>query len=250
MNKTLENHQFIYGQNKEERRRILENIANDNQVEFNENQPISIYIDECILPHVDNISNNIDWEILPIIINNYLNFTITYHMMEKVKKTEKLDILEAKIKILLDKINNLYLNGNFKDIESLDELIGVLKNARNFYKMEYEKMVQTGIFDMNIMELPIPFLELHTFVRHYKNMLNTNNLSIMIDQQQRMPFTLQETINGMMKRSINGDFSIKVACNPYEWNSHYDLKGNLLILNEDYTIINIEEYHDKIYRKG
>lgn len=230
-------HQFIYGYNGDKRKEFLKNIASKNPIVLDKDQPGFIYLEDFSLPNTSPNTKNAFQ--LSSISREFLNFEIAYSLLINSQTQIGKRLLDERADKLLSAINRLFLNKSFEDIKSLDELISILKDVRNFYQEKYIQLSEES--KLNIGSLPIPFIDIEAFVNYFKKMLNNNSyFGLIFDQQKKIPTISQQAINGIITRRINHNLSVKVASQPNEWN-YLDLNGLLAESVHDYGTVVIDE---------
>ena len=95
---------------------------------------------------------------------------------------------------------------------------------------------------MDYRNLPISDVFLQEgYMKQFKKLINNSSyFALIIDQREKMPVVLQEAINGLVTKRITSYISVKVACNPNEWMTYYDIEGNFAEDPHDYTHIELD----------
>ena len=195
MNKFIENyiisenrHQFIYGSDGEKRKTFLHELAKNNPVVMNENEPMAIYLDKVGLPNYYLYQFELDRIKLATFSSEYLNFSIAYEMTNSLLNNCNYDDFEYNVSYFLKKINKLSdCNTNISTLEDLNNL---LKRTRNFYYENYCMYSKIGEHSNFIEEIPISFLDINYFTKLFKEMINNNSyFCIIVDYQKDMSLT-------------------------------------------------------------
>ena len=170
-------------------------------------------------------------------VRNYLIgfYVVEYEQggQDRAKYGDKL------IKRLVEKINKKGLN------ETL------FKNCRKFYLTypHIKTYLETGVFP-SLEGLPIRFMELDSFMHYYKKLLNNKSyFSVIVDQQSPISSLSKRAINDVVGKRINADISMKVACQPDEWETYYDLNGQIVEAVHDYGVVELDDSLSQYVKK-
>ena len=237
-------HQFIYGKNGKKREEILRGVVSDNPIVMNENVPGAIYLENDYL--MSGKSNCVTDKYRSLAASReHFQFAITGKLLEEVLSLEA----GTRSDEFLSRINRLFVNGDHKSIDDLDSLVRVLYQARDFYRDGYKTFLETGIFP-SIDCLPIQFMDLNSFMHCYKKLLNNKSyFSVIVDQQVPISSLSKRAINDVVGMRINSDISMKVACQPGEWETFLDLNGQLVEATHDYGVVELDESLVQYVRK-
>lgn len=235
-------HYFIYSENKEQRKELLQNISDRNPIVLDSSEPAMVYMDDFFLLESENKVTHVDNYRLKLVAREYLNFYIAHKLLIQFQSQTEIYIDDLRVKSFLKDINRLLLNQDHNDIEDLNDLINVINQSKEFYKREYKNLQELGKIVEDISDLPIQFLELSSFMRPFKKMINTtSHFSLVFDQQSKPQLIMQQAINGLVTRRINSDISVNVVCARDEWKTYYDLTGMLAEPIHDYGDRNLED---------
>lgn len=235
-------HYFIYSENKEQRKELLQTIADRNPIILDSNEPAMVYMDDFLLPESENKVTYVDNYRLKIVAQEYLSFYIVYKLLAQLQRQTSICMNDLRLKKFLDEINRIFINRSDNQIQDLNDLINAINNSKEFYKREYKNLQELGKIVGNINDLPIPFLELNSFMRPFKKMINTkSHFSLVFDEQSKPQVIMQQAINGLITRRINSDISVNVVCERNEWKTYYDLTGMLAEGVHDYGDRNLED---------
>ena len=243
-------HQFIYGFKGQERADFLKATALSYPVDLDKSNPVGIYIDNIGLPEIKDITVELDDITLSALSREYCYFSIASKIMDTImEQVDNKDLFSRESKFL-DNINRLFINKFHKPIEDLKVLRTILVEAKQAYYFEYEKFVACGELKDFTINLPISFMMLEWFIEYSKKMLNTSSyFGIIIDYQSPISIKSQQAINSLIGSRINSDLSIKVACEPLEWKSHYDFNGNPIQSVHDYGTVEIDDCYKEHMKK-
>ena len=236
-------HQFIYGENGKRREEILRGIVNDNPIVCDVNEPGSIYLGDDYLSGGESVYQLDSYRKLAIARENF-NFAVCGKLLEE---TLSLDI-NARSDEFLSRMNRLFVD-NGQSIDDLDSLVRVLYQARDFYRDGYKTYLETGVFP-SLEGLPIRFMELDSFMHYYKKLLNNKSyVSVVIDQQSPISSLSKRAINDVVGKRINADISMKVVCQPDEWETYYDLNGQIVEAVHDYGVVELYDSLSQYVKK-
>ena len=234
-------HYFIYSENKDQRKNLLYNISDKHPIILDSDEPAMIYMDDFVLPEVENKVTYVDNYLLKIVVREYLNFYIAHKLLTQFQRQAGIYIADLRVKNFLKKINRLFLNHDHNDILDLNDLINVINDSKEFYKREYKNLLELGRIVEDIRDLTIRFLELNSFIMQFKKMINTNShVSFVFDQQLEPQLMIQQAINGIVTKRINSDISVNVVCDMNDWKTYYDLTGILAEPTHDYGYRNLD----------
>ena len=165
----------------------------------------------------------------------FLSFSIAHQLVSQLTKENNVWQVKEKAEEFLKRVNRTLKEHDYNDIQDLEDLIGVLKISKEFYREEYKNLLQLGTIVGDIKDLPIPFMTLNIFMEIFKKMVNTtSHFSLIFDQQTPIPLVSQQAINNIVTRRINSDISMNIICNRAEWNTYYGLDGLLAEPTHDY----------------
>ena len=236
-------HQFIYGENGERRKDILTGIVNDNPIVCDVNEPGSILLDNDYLVGGESVYNLDSYKKLAI-SREHLNFAVCGKLLDEALSLD----INARSDEFLSRMNQIFVD-NGQSIDDLDSLVRVLYQARDFYKDGYRIYLETGKFP-SIEDLPIRFMDLNSFMHYYKKLLNNRSyFSVIVDQQSPISSLSKRAINDVVGKRINKDISMKVACQPDEWETYYDLSGQFVQAVHDYGIVELDDSLSQYVKK-
>jgi hypothetical protein len=236
-------HQFIYGQNGKRREEILRGIVNDNPICCDINEPGSIILDNDYLSGGESVVQLDSYKKLAA-AREHLSFAVCGKLLDEALSLD----INARSDEFLDRMNRLFV-GSGKSIDDLETLVKVLYQARDFYRDGYKTYLETGVFP-SLEELPIKFMEIDMFMRYYKKLLNNNSyFSVVVDQQSPISSLSKRAINDVVGKRINKDISMKVACQPDEWETYYDLGGQFIQDVHDYGIVELDSSLSQYVKK-
>ena len=236
-------HQFIYGENGKRREEILRGVVNDNPIVCDINEPGSIYLGDDYLSGGESVYQLDSYRKLAIARENF-NFAVCGKLLDEALSLD----INARSDEFLDRMNRLFVDSG-QSIDDLSTLVKVLYQARDFYRDGYKTYLETGVFP-SLEELPIKFMELDSFMRYYKKLLNNKSyFSVVVDQQRPISALSKRAINDVVGRRINADISMKVACQPDEWETYYDLSGQFVQDVHDYGVVELDNSFSQYVKK-
>ena len=236
-------HQFIYGENGKRREEILRGVVNDNPIVCDINEPGSIYLGDDYLSGGESVYQLDSYRKLAIARENF-NFAVCGKLLDEALSLD----INARSDEFLDRMNRLFVDSG-QSIDDLSTLVKVLYQARDFYRDGYKTYLETGVFP-SLEELPIKFMELDSFMRYYKKLLNNKSyFSVVVDQQSPISALSKRAINDVVGKRINADISMKVACQPDEWETYYDLSGQFVQDVHDYGVVELDDSLSQYVKK-
>ncbi len=242
-------HQFLYGYNGEERKKILEGMASSYPVKIDSDDPFAIYIDDFSLPMVES-SYDVDVFQKKTIAREYFSVVLVDRIIEETISRVELDLLNERMTSFIDAVNRLMISSGHDNVKNIVEFSQVLKDAKKFYSNEYVKMIMSGKFQGDISSLRLGFLDLNFFYRYYKKAIGLNNhISVIIDQQKVGATISQQAVNGIVNMRCAGELAMCVACNPEEWKTYYDLNGQMIEYIHDYSAVELDDCYAQYVKK-
>ena len=236
-------HQFIYGENGERREEILKGIVNDNPIVCDVNEPGSIYLDNNYLVGGESVYQLDSYRKLAIAREQF-SFAVCGKLLEEALSLD----INARSDEFLSRMNRLFVD-NGQSIDDLSSLVRVLNQTRDFYRDGYKTYLETGVFP-SLEGLPIRFMELDSFMHYYKKLLNNKSyFSVIVDQQSPISSLSKRAINDVVGKRINADISMKVACQPDEWETYYDLNGQIVEAVHDYGVVELDDSLSQYVKK-
>lgn len=235
-------HQFLYGKNNNERRIFLTEAVQNYPIKFNEDMPTAIYIDEIGLPKVESKSSNTLDEIrINRLAMTYLEFSIAYNIMKRI--LEETSQTHIDCEKFTDSMKIMMSEGSKNTINTLEQFRDALKYSMDFYKQYYEDYLSTGETKLRIDDLDIPFLvDLEVFIRRlHRTTKNNSFFSIILDKKKDIALPSVKAINGLLNSRCNALLSIKVACEPGEWETYKDFSGSIVESVHDYGEIELDD---------
>lgn len=237
-------HQFLYGYNGEERTKFLESMVDTHPVKI-DGDAAAVLVSDYSLPIVESSLECDKYQVMTL-AREYMSVVLVDAIVEQSIRQVELDKLNDRMKSFIKVVNRLMINPGFDDIEDISEFSKILKEAKRFYSEEYVKLCQTGKFQGDITSLQLGFVDLNTFVTYYKKALGMKkHFSVIIDQQEVGAIISQKAINGIVTKRCTGDISMKVACQPEEWKTYYDLNGMFAEAVHDYSAVELDDSYAK-----
>lgn len=242
-------HQFLYGYNGEERTKFLQSMVDSHPIKFDSTDAAAVLISDYSLPIVDNPVKCDSYQ-MGSVAREHFSVVLVDAIVEQTIQQIELDKLNDKMKSFIKAVNRLLLNPDFDKIRSIEEFSKVLKDVKKFYSDEYIRMLQTGSFQGDITSLRLGFIDLNFFASYYKKALNMKrHFSVIIDQQKVGTVVSQQAVNGIVTRRCTGDISMKIACQPDEWKSYYDLSGMFAEAVHDYSAVELDDSYAKYVKE-
>jgi len=233
-------HMFIYDDGID-RRVFLKQLENDYPVKLDEYSPMAIYMDDLELPEVEE-GKIVDKIKINILVREYLIYSIAYKIMKNI--CEQIDI-----NLLSDRINNVLFwldkrnDSSNAQVDDLKKLLQDLETSVNFYVESYINFLKTDKINLDMDKLPISYIEIQRFARDIKKFLNNNAyFGIIIDQQGNLSKELQQAVNWLITKRINGNISVKVFTKEEDWKTYCDLDGIFAENVHDYESIKINRF--------
>lgn len=247
-------HQFIYGYNGEERKQFLKTLASKYPIVLNKNMPMAVCLEEIGLPKI-NIDVELDKDMIEIISRDYLSLTITSKIINNLlSQIDKNDLDKSRISLFLRAIRSFIMNKKEYQLKDLNELNNLLIESKDGYLEAYKEYIKSAEIKSFMEKLPISFIDLNTFSMIFKEMLNNNSyFGIIVNHQKPIALSSYKAINELVSYRINGDISMKIACEPDEWKTNRDLKGEFIEVTHDYGTVefddSLKEHIKKMKRK-
>lgn len=212
--------------------------------------PMSIYVEDFGLPRIEFDSTLLDSDRIDIISREYLSFSIVHALLSKSIRDIDVCLLDSRIKKLLDILNKYSINPECSNITSVEDLIKIVEESKEFHKMYYVDYIKNGNVDRTPDELVLPFLHLESFVSQYKKTLNnTSHLGIIIDKSHDIALSSIKAVNSLVGARINKDISMKIVVEASMWDTYIALNGQYVEAVHDYGIIELDNSHGEYVKK-
>ena len=243
-------HLFLYGKNNDERHKIFKQAVINHPFKFKEDTPTAIYIDEIGLPNIDTKAKDLDLIRIKRLGMTYLEFCIVHNIIDSIQNTNQEN--EESCKKLLKSINSISSDIEFKDIDSFKNS---LKRSKEFYSKYYSEYLLTGETKLNFENLDILLVpDLGFFIKEIQNTTGNHSFfSIILDRKKKIPLTSVQAINSLINMRSNGYLSIKVVCEPDEWETYRTLNERNIDYMHDYSTVDLDnsekEYIEKIKKR-
>ena len=243
-------HKYVYGYYRNARCNFLKSLEDIYPVVFDCDKPIAIYLDNFSLPMIDCNKKDIDKNLLCTLSSEYLYFSIVYSIMNKIVEIDGFNILEDRVKKILNYFNFMCLNEDFSKIDSIDKLLIALKKSKDFYFNYYHDYMSLDVLRFNINDLEIPFVDICSYLKVMKEILNNNSyFSLIVDCKHDVPVISKSAINSFVASRCNKDISFNVITDIDDWNVYYDLNGNVVQYIHDYDIIKLDSNYDDYMKR-
>lgn len=157
-------------------------------------------------------------------------------------KTDYGKELGGREKQFLEWVNFFQINPEFNKIESLISLKEAFLQTKRFYQQEYVCALTKQDHSISCDDLAISFVSsLGDYIQEFKRLINNSSyFALIIDQRKKMSTISQEAINGFVTKRINSNISMKVACDPAEWLTYWDMDGHVAEDPHDYTHLSLD----------
>ena len=237
-------HLFIYGYNNEHRSEFLKGLESEYPLLIDSNRPVALYFDSLGIPKIESNLDDKDRYLINASSREYLSFTIATKILEKSMEFDR-EILNKRLARLIG-ILNRNKNDGHAEIKTALDLLKEIKTSRDFYYENYISYIKGIIEKISINDITIPFLQLKTFVRLYKEAMNINSyFGIIYDKKTPLSISSTQAINYLIGGRINGDISVKVATEPNDWETYWDTNGQLVEAVHDYGTIELDDSYQE-----
>ena len=233
-------HLFVYGYDNEQRKQFLEKMTALYPVVFDRDFPMAIYVSEIGLPNISICNDKVDNIKISIISRQFLFFSILHDILLKALLTNDKEVLNDRIKELIDVLNKYSVNLNHSPIKDLEDLIETLTQSKEFYKKYYIDYLEKGI-EGSLNDITLPFIEFEMFIRLLKSLIKNNSyFGIIIDKQNDIAISSCQAINSLVGGRINGDISMKIVTSPDDWRVFRDFNGSFIESIHDYGTVELD----------
>lgn len=233
-------HQFLYGYNSEDRKKMLQGLETEFPLDLNDSNGCAIYMDDFSLPeYKPSKKENVYRE--ETIASEYLYLSIVDKIIEKTIKDVDLSKYQDNVNKLLKRINSIFLSNDKAPFTSLGDFSDTVKETKKFYYDNYVNMMENDEFTKNLDNLRIGFMDLNMFLQMYKSSLEyKGHFSVIIDQHKRVPIISQMVINSVICTRCAGSVAMKVACQPEEWMTYFGFNGQMAESVHDYSSVELD----------
>jgi len=243
-------HQFIYGYNGGEREDFLKRLALNYPMTLDKSSPIGIYVCDKGLPEVPKNREHYDKIALQTFNRDYVDLLIVSSIASVALEQVDKKTLDTRSKELFDRFNKSFINENSKAVKTFRELKEIIDVVKDIYHEEYTKyLASCNLYDFK-KDLRIKNIVMGMFVKHFKSMINSRSyVGVIFDQQETLALYIQTAINNYVGSRINGDISMKIACDPEEWKTYYGSNGVPVEAVHDYGIVKLDSSSDNYMQK-
>ena len=233
-------HQFIYGNDEIVRTRIIEKLVQTNPIISDENIPVAIHIKDLFLPTTPEKKNN---DIKSKHLNEeFFTYSVIYDIIQELKKQ---DIDKQRMTRLFDIISRFFINKKDLKINSIDDLITITSESKDYYKEAYNYYLNTGN-DLISKDVLLSYFKLDLFINELKSLLNNNSyIGLIFDNKDDITKETKKIINSLVGRRINKDISVKVMTAPEKWDTYLTLSNNIIEEIHDYGVVELDESYKK-----
>ena len=243
-------HQFIFGYNNDVRRNFTEKLDREFPIKVDSNDPIGIYIRDFGLPKIDFDCTVLDNSRIDIVSIEYLTFTIFYNLLLKSIEDVGEDLLNVRIQKIFTMLNKYSINSGHTNIGNLQDLINIVEESKEFYRMYYIDYLTNGFIERTPDELALPFLHLESFVSKYKQVLNINShFDIIIEKCEDTAISSIKAVNNLVGARINKDISMKIIVEPGMWDCYIASNNEHIDAVHDYGFIELDDSHGQYIKK-
>lgn len=231
-------HQFIYGYDTEQRHQLLKGLEQDYPIQIDTDMPMAIYLEEYGLPKIDLNLNEMERIQVSGVAREYLNFLIVRRILTRIKECFGMEELDKRMAELLSYTNRCLINKSAKSLQNVTDLLIVLEQSINMYLKGY---LNYGEHSFKINEVTIPFIQIESFIRRVKEGLNNHSyFGIIIDKTHDISSFSTRAINGLVGSRINANLSMKVALEPWGWDSYSYSQGQVIQAPHDYSSVELD----------
>ena len=229
-------HQIIYSDDSKLREELFREIEKNNPILANINKPLSVYIED-LGPNIQSFNDSLDKIKLSSMTREYLYFEICYEIINKIKS---LGLDEELLKNFLDRINSLFVQ-NY-NILSLDELASSLLSSKELYGNGLQNYNKTGHINFNITDMNIPFMDLESFIKKVKKLINNQSyLCLLLNHEKVISIYSMKSVNNLIASRINKDISVKLGTANKTWKTYLADNNQYIDSIHDYDIIYLDD---------
>lgn len=237
------NHKFICG-DRSDKNEYLKKLAQEFSFNNNLKSPVGVYINDTGLAKCTNAS--CDKVTLTSFNERYLEMVLAYEIIDKLTHELPQEAIE---KVSLEILRHFNYGNKENKFSTLEELKQELLKTKNIYLEEYEHYIRTGQLNDFMNKLRIFMVLLEPMIRSMKNILpNLDCIHAFIDKNSKYSITYTQTINFYIGARSNGFLNINIGCDNFQdWETYYDINGNLIQAIHDFDYVDMREY--KLVRK-
>lgn len=241
-------HLFVYGKNNDHRSEFLKSIENDYPLESSSSKPCAIYLDNFGMPKTEDDLKSKNSFLIHSMCSEFFAFSVASRILEKACIFDTAELNERLKKIIL--LTDRFKNGGHPDIKTYEDLLRELTAARNFYYKSYMDYVSGVTNSVAIDQISVPFLELDSFVRMFKDAFGMDSyFDLLLDYKSPMATPSVKVVNNYLGARCNKDISVSVAIEPGEWPSYYNETNQLVEYVHDYSNVQLDGSYDEYLNK-
>lgn len=240
-------HLFIYGYDNDYRSDFLKSLEIAYPVTIDSNKPVALYFNSLGLPKIESSIKDKDTYLIHSISREYLYFTVAFKILERSVEIDK-STLDRRLKRLISLINiiNSNRNNEYKEIETVADLLKEINNTKKFYLENYINYMKGLTKSISVNDISIPFMQLEMFVNEYKKAMGINSyIGIIFDKKEPLDISSTHAINNLINSRINKDISVKVAIEPNNWDSYRTTNGSFIDAIHDYGTVELDDSYKK-----
>lgn len=243
-------HQFIYGYDGIKRKQFLESLTDNYPIALDENAPAAIYLSDIALPKIPVSDSSIDLYKIDLIAREFLYFSIASDILSSAASQVDMDLLNHRIKGLINALNRCFINKDYLPISDFDNLLSALRQSKDFYQKYYMEYYGKGTESLSINDIPLPFMQLDMFIKFLKEALNNSSyFGIIVDKQNSMAVASTKAINDLVGSRINQDISMKVALEPDKWDTYIGASDQLIEYIHDYGTVELDDSESEYLKR-
>ena len=228
-------HLFVYGYHNETRTEFLQMLERDYPLILDTNKPVALYLNHFGLRSHEKTTN----PLVEIIAREYLNMIIMEKIIKKIGLLNNQDIN--------NKIIRIFRLMSQEKIESLSDILKQLQRSKEFYAKVY---LEDSVDTISMNEIPIPFMQLEMLIKDLKEIMNIDSyFGIIMDKKETISHDSIRSINDLIGSRINKDISIKVATEPWDWNTYIGSNGQYIEYPHDYGIVELDHSYQAYMKK-
>lgn len=236
-------HQFIYGENLDEREKLIQKLLEDYPVLINSETPVAVNLDSVALPNIERLNEDVDNISLYGASREYLFNSVLFSIIKRINDAQ------LEMPKFIERVNEAELDYSDCKVDNLSELLSLIEMQKETWFTFYKELLTNGTAKLDFDKLPLSYIEIELLIERIKKELNLKSyFALLVDIKEEIPIVSQMALNNLVGARITGMLSMKIMINPEYQFCVYDLSGNFVQNVHDYSTIELDDSYKNLTR--